>query len=99
MTAESTSDAATPAAEFDNRYRMLVESMVDAVVTIDERGAIEFLNPAAERMFGYARRQLLGKNVSLLMPEPDAKIIGIGREVVGKRADGSRFPVAEWKQK
>ncbi|MBM3568215.1 MAG: PAS domain S-box protein [Alphaproteobacteria bacterium] len=87
----------------------LVDSMVDAVVTIDVRGTITMANPATARMFGYQAMELLGQNVSILMPNPDAtehgrnlgdylrtgkaKVIGIGRSVVARRKDGSTFPV------
>ncbi|GAB4136611.1 MAG: hypothetical protein Tsb009_03790 [Planctomycetaceae bacterium] len=79
------------------------------MVTIDERGNIETVNPAASRIFGYERNELIGQNVSMLMPSPDrekhatylrnyletgeAKIIGIGREAMGVRKDGSEFPL------
>lgn len=91
------------------RLQALLESAVDAIVTIDERGRIESVNPATERMFGYAADELLGENVKILMPSPDReshddyiaryletgekRIIGIGREVEGRRKDGSTFPV------
>jgi PAS domain S-box-containing protein len=95
--------------ESEARYRSLFEIAVYGVLTIDERGTIESANPAAEQLFGYSGNELIGRNVSMLMPEPyrrehdsylgnylrtgERKIIGIGREVVGLRRDGSRFPM------
>ena len=89
--------------------RAIVDSAVDGIITIDELGSITDLNPAALRLFGYSADELIGQNVKILMPEPyhaghDAylrnyretgvrKIIGIGREVAGKRKDGSVFPL------
>lgn len=91
------------------RVRAILDSAVDAVITIDTHGTIRDVNTAATRLFGYTAGELLGANVSLLMPAPHrdehdgylrnyvqtgvAKIIGIGREVVGKRKDGSTFPM------
>lgn len=82
---------------------------VDAIITIDERGAIESANPATEALFGYELKELVGVNIKILMPNPyqDAhdgylknyldsgkrKIIGIGREVIGLRRDGTTFPI------
>ena len=93
----------------ESRTRAILETAVDAVITIDQRGLIESVNPAAERLFGYSAAELTGKNVKLLMPSPyqeehdgylenylttgQRKIIGIGREVVGKRKDGTTFPM------
>ncbi len=90
--------------------RALLDAAVDAVVVIDSRGHIETFNRAAEQMFGFAAAEILGQNVSLLMPEPhrsahddylrryhatgQARIIGIGREVQAQRRDGTMFPVS-----
>ncbi|MGV3742393.1 MAG: sensor histidine kinase [Burkholderiaceae bacterium] len=95
--------------ESEARMRAIFDTAVDAIVTIDERGIMERVNPAAEKLFGYTEAELAGKNVSMLMPSPyremhdgylerylrtgEKKIIGIGREVVGQRRDGSVFPM------
>jgi PAS domain S-box-containing protein len=89
--------------------RAILDTVVDAVITIDGRGNVETLNPAAEHIFGYAAAEVVGRNVKMLMPEPyhsqhdgylehyratgEARVIGIGREVVGRRKDGSTFPM------
>jgi PAS domain S-box-containing protein len=91
------------------RLRAILQTAVEGIITIDEHGMIESLNPAAERTFGYKAQEVIGKNVSVLMPSPyreehdnymahyrrtgHAKIIGIGREVFGQRKDGSIFPL------
>ncbi len=91
------------------KLKGILESAVAAIVTIDASGRIETVNPAAERMFGYAAGEILGRNISMLMPEPyrsqhdvylakylatgKRQIIGIGREVAGLRKDGSTFPM------
>lgn len=91
------------------RLEAILNTAVDAIITIDERGIIESANQAAVETFGYSRKEMLGRNVSMLMPDPyreehDAyleayrqtrvkKIIGIGREVQGQCKDGSIFPM------
>jgi two-component system sensor kinase FixL len=91
------------------RWRAVVDAAVDGIIVIDSRGRIEAFNASAERMFGYAEADVLGKNVSMLMPEPhrgnhdgyirhhletgEKKIIGIGRAVNGLRRDGHVFPL------
>ncbi len=92
-----------------NRTQLILDSAVDGIVTIDESGIVESVNPAAEQMFGYGASELIGHNVSMLMPSPDRerhdsyvggyletgekKVIGIGREVTGRRRDGTTFPL------
>jgi PAS domain S-box-containing protein len=91
------------------RWRAVIDAAVDGIIVIDSRGQVEAFNHAAERMFGYTEAEVLGRNVSILMPDPDRskhdgyinhylttgerKIIGIGRPVTAVRRDGERFPV------
>ncbi len=90
------------------RYRTVIETAVDGIITIDSSGVIESVNPAACRLFGYTREELEGRTVNMLMPSPhrdahdsyiqryldtgEKRIIGIGREVKGMRKDGTLFP-------
>lgn len=93
----------------ESRLRTVLDSMVDGVIVIDEQGTVESFNPAAEGIFGYRSGEVVGNNVKLLMPQADAMahdghlrrhretgrtgIIGVGREVTGRRRDGSTFPM------
>ncbi len=88
--------------------RAILENIMVGVVQIDRHGAIHFFNTAASKMFGYTSDEILGENVSVLMPDPfhsqhdtylanylntrKSGVIGIGREVVCVRKDASTFP-------
>jgi PAS domain S-box-containing protein len=90
-----------------SRYQAIFEAAIDGIITIDREGVIQSVNPSAARIFGYEKEEMLGRNVSILMPSPDrerhdqyirnyletgvGKIIGIGREVVGEKRDGTLF--------
>jgi len=95
--------------ESEARLRSIVEAAVDGIIVIDAHGTVEAFNRGAERLFGYEASEILGRSVKVLMPSPyreehdgyidryvstgEARIIGIGREVSGRRKDGSTFPV------
>jgi PAS domain S-box-containing protein len=95
-------------AELTSRLRAIVDTAIDAIIVIDEAGTVQSVNPAVQRIFGYSASEVVGSNVSLLMPGVHrdahdghiaayrrtgaAKIIGIGREVEGQRKDGTVFP-------
>src|SRR5262249_54291891 len=86
----------------------ILDTAMDAIITIDHRGVIHSVNAAAERMFGYTAAEMLGQSVNLLMPSPyrevhddylakylqtgERHIIGTSREVAARRKDGSVFP-------
>ncbi|NJD07137.1 MAG: diguanylate cyclase [Methylococcaceae bacterium] len=97
------------AMERDRYLAGILDNVFDGILTIDELGIIDSFNRAAERIFGYRREEVLGRNVKMLVPAPhdalhddyiqrylatgEKKIIGIGRVVEGLRKDGSRFPM------
>lgn len=107
ITARKRAEAAVQ--EQEARLRAIMDHAVDGIITIDARGTIETFNPAAERLFGYSATEVTGLNVKVLMPDPyrrehdgylacyhetgQAKVIGVGREAVGLRKDGSTFPL------
>lgn len=96
-------------ADSELHVRSILATVPSAMVVIDERGSILSFSAAAERLFGYSERELVGRNVKMLMPSNDSerhddyinhyldtgerRIIGIGRIVVGKRRDGTEFPM------
>lgn len=93
----------------EQMIRLILDSAVDGIITIDELGTMLSFNASAERIFGYSADEAIGKNVKMLMPSPyrdlhdgylkhfldtgERKIIGGGREVLGQRKDGSNFPL------
>ena len=109
MTSASERPAADGPSYAAPEWKALLDAAVDAIIVIDHRGRIETFNSAAEVIFGFSAQEVLGKNVSLLMPEPyrsehdgyihnyletgNAKIIGFGREAQGNRKSGSIFPI------
>lgn len=88
--------------------KAIIDNAIDGIITIDDRGRVESINPAACRLFLYEPEDVIGNNISMLMPPPDKgqhdeyiaryqrtrepHIIGIGREVTGLRKDGTTFP-------
>ncbi len=102
-------EALASAARHAARWQAIVDTATEGIVTIDAQGRIETFNGAAERMFGHTLDEVIGRNVSMLMPAPyqqehdgylhryqttgERRIIGIGREVVGLHKDGSQFPI------
>lgn len=98
--------------ESERKFRSIVNTAVDGIIMINEKGEIQLLNPALARMFGYEIEELQGQKINMLMPEPHRTdhdryltkyietgkplgqgIVGLGREVEGRRKDGSLFPI------
>jgi two-component system sensor kinase FixL len=93
----------------DDLFRALIATAADGIIVIDVKGTIQVYNAACERLFGYSATETLGQNVKMLMPSPyheehdgylsryrmtgEKRIIGIGREVAGRRKDGATFPM------
>ncbi len=93
----------------EERIRSIVESSISSIITIDARGIVDSFNVAAEKLFGYERKEVIGQNVKMLMPSPfheehdgylhnyqttgNKKIIGFDREVEARRKDGTTIPV------
>ena len=94
--------------EADQILKALFADAIDGIITIDRQGKVEAINPAAAKLFNYPPEEVIGQNIKMLMPSPyheehdgyieryhethDPRIIGIGREVKGRRKDGSIFP-------
>ena len=93
----------------EDKAKSILDNLVDGIISINDKGIIESVNPAVLNIFGYTTKELVGKNLKKLMPEPardnhdnyignyhrsgKAKIIGIGREVIGRKKDGTTFPI------
>ncbi|MBN7818548.1 putative bifunctional diguanylate cyclase/phosphodiesterase [Bowmanella yangjiangensis] len=98
-----------PELQFEAIQQAIMDAAVDAIIIINDKGLISYFSSSAERLFGYDRVEVLGQNVKVLMPAKDAhahdgylenytrsgraKVIGIGRDVLGRRKDGSIFPM------
>jgi len=102
--------AADRARKVSEKYlRTVVDNMMNGLIVIDEKGIMQSYNPAAETIFGYSPQDVIGNNISMLMPEPyrsehdgylghymgggEARIIGLGRSVTGQRKNGDLFPM------
>jgi two-component system sensor kinase FixL len=95
--------------EREAHLQSVLDTVPDAMVVIDTRGVMQSFSATAERLFGYSANEAVGRNVSILMPEPyrghhdaylsrymatgERRIIGVGRLIVGQRKDGSTFPM------
>lgn len=106
---ESISFNASSTMKNSELLQAIVQNAIDGIITIDNKGIVEHVNPSACKLFGYEPDEVLGRNISMLMPPPDSvqhdqylhrydvthkpRIIGIGREVKGLRKDGTTFPM------
>ena len=95
--------------EEEERFRNLLESAPDAMVIVDTQGHVQLINAQTERLFGYAREEMIGKPVEMLMPQrfhrehvghrrlysdaPQPREMGAGLELLGRRKDGTEFPI------
>lgn len=102
-------DAVLHLAQREDHLQSILATVPDAMVVIDEQGVMQSFSATAERLFGWKAAEVIGRNVSMLMPQPyrdahdsyldryrrtgERRIIGIGRVVVGERKDGSTFPM------
>ncbi|MGD0719471.1 MAG: ATP-binding protein [Roseiarcus sp.] len=93
----------------NSRVRAIVDTAIDGIILMDTRGMVTMFNPACERMFGYAAAEVLGSDIKQLMPSPyraehdqdldnyrrtvEPRIVGVGREVIGRRKSGDTFPL------
>jgi two-component system, LuxR family, sensor kinase FixL len=106
---QSLQDAERALRTSEAHLRSVLETVPDAIIVINDLGLVQSFSPAAERLFGYSAADVMGQNVKMLMPQPyrdehdgyleryrrtgERRIIGIGRVVLGRRADGSTFPM------
>ena len=109
VTSRSTLFDITQRKQAEERFRGLLEAAPDAIVIVSEQGHIQLVNLQAERLFGYARREMIGQSVEMLLPmrfwgrhekhragyfrDPQPRLMGAGYELYGLRRDGSEFPV------
>lgn len=108
MSESNNTEATRNPLENESRLRAIIDTAIDGIITIDHKGIIETVNPAAARIFEYDPAEIIGENIKVLMPEPDRgrhddyirnyqrtgvrRIIGIGREVLGQKKNGDVFP-------